>query len=229
MKSAPSPTTLELVRQLEADNPPAADEFLTDFADRNTIRVVKHSVVRPEKFGRSILRKVTDEVAGVRALAPAVLRLDELRAAAGLAPRHLEQFARALGGGQLVAVSFNLRTNVGIDYAADSLGKSASRPAVAEYIAVTTDSGAPAAGDTTLAAEITTGGLARAIATYAHTGAATSYTLTKAFTASATHTSVQKAGLFNASSSGTMYLESAFTAASLVSGDTLTITWTINI
>lgn len=51
--------------------------------------------------------------------------------------------------------------------------------APAWYIALTANSTAPAAGDTTLASEITTagGGLVRKLATYAHTAGASSYTL----------------------------------------------------
>jgi hypothetical protein len=216
---------VNVIKQLIASRPDAAlvDEYLLDrYGDRNTVRVVK----REKQHNR--LRVVSDEIAKVRTLPAALVRLDEIRVAAGLPARHLKRMIGELGG-DLVGVSFNLRTTVGIDYTADSLGKSSSRPAVAEYIAVTTDSGSPAAGDTTLASEISTGGLARAQATYAHSGGATSYTLTKAFTASATHTAVVKGGVFNASSSGTMFLESTFTSASLVSGDTLTITWTCNV
>jgi len=101
-------------------------------------------------------------------------------------------------------------------------------PAV--FIALTTNTGAPAAGDTTLTSEISTNGLQRAIATYAHTNDAASYTLTKTFTASGTHTAVHKAGLFTNAANGIMVFETNLNAdATLNSGDTLTITWTVNI
>jgi hypothetical protein len=91
------------------------------------------------------------------------------------------------------------------------------------FIAVTTDSAAPAAGDTTLTSEIASGGLSRAVATTITppTGSGNQTTLAKTFTATATHTNVQKAGLFNASCH-----ETTFTAVTLNSIDTLTITWT---
>lgn len=125
--------------------------------------------------------------------------------------------------------STNLRTNAGADWQAAVMG-SDTQPASAQWIALTTNTGAPAAGDTTLTGEIASGGLARAEGTYAHTNGTTSYTITFTFTATATHTAVHKAGLFNASSAGTMVFETNLSSdVSLVSSDTLTITWTVNI
>lgn len=99
------------------------------------------------------------------------------------------------------------------------------------YIAVTTDTAAASASDTTLASEITTGGLGRADATTnTHTTGTNTTTLAKTFTASATHTAVHKSGTFDASSSGVMYHEAVFGSdATLVSGDTLTVTWTLTL
>jgi hypothetical protein len=101
----------------------------------------------------------------------------------------------------------------------------------AAQIALTTDTGAPAAGDTTLASEITTNGLGRAEATTnTHTTGTNSTTLAKTFTATGTHTGVHKSATFDASSAGVMYHEAALTAdATLQNGDTLTITWTNNL
>lgn len=97
------------------------------------------------------------------------------------------------------------------------------------YIAVTVDTGAPAASDTALTGEITTGGLARAQATTrTHTNDTNSTTLAITFTASATHTAVQKSGLFNATSGVTLTHEATFTPVNLVSSDSLTVTWTLN-
>ncbi len=101
----------------------------------------------------------------------------------------------------------------------------------AQYIALTTDSGAAAAGNTTLTSEITTNGLGRAQATtITHTDNTNTTTLSKVFTASGTHTAVHRSGLFNATSSGIMVHEAVFASdATLVSGDTLTVTWTITL
>jgi hypothetical protein len=100
----------------------------------------------------------------------------------------------------------------------------------ANFIAVTTDTGAPAAGDTTLATEITTNGLARADATTkTHTDNTNASTIEHEWTASGTHTAVQKCALFNASSAGIMTHEGTFTAATLISGDKLKVTYTLNL
>jgi hypothetical protein len=124
----------------------------------------------------------------------------------------------------------------GRDWACDALGKSTSRPAVADYLALTANSTAPSAGDTTLTAEIATasGGLIRAQATYAHTGGAATYTLTKTFTANGNDVlpvTVAKVGVFNAAASGVMPWSSLLspTATVSASGDALTITETITV
>jgi len=120
----------------------------------------------------------------------------------------------------------NLRTNAGINW---QYGQMAGTPgSAALYIALSSDTTTPAAADTTLTGEITSGGLARAAATPTHTSNATSYTLSYTWTASATQTSVQKAAVFTASTSGTMPFENTFTSVTMASGDTITVTWTIN-
>lgn len=133
--------------------------------------------------------------------------------------------------GELLAMgeSTNLRTTVGADWQADVMGNS-TQPASARWIGLTTNASAASAASTTLTSEIASGGLTRAVGTYAHTASTSSYTITVTFTASATHTAVHRAGLFNAISSGTLVFETVLSSdVTLVSGDTLTITWTVNI
>ncbi len=124
----------------------------------------------------------------------------------------------------------------GRDWVADCLGKTASRPAVADYLALTANSTSPSAGDTTLTAEIATGGggLIRKQGTYAHTGGAATYTITATFTANGSDSlpvTVAKVGVFNAASTGTMPWSSLLspTATISASGDALTITETITV
>jgi len=119
----------------------------------------------------------------------------------------------------------NLRTNAGINWQYGQMAGTTA--AVCTYIALSNDSGAPAATDTAVASEITTNGLARANGTASHTANATSYTISYTFTATGSQ-SAQKAGLLNASSSGTLCFENTFTQVSMASGDTLAVTWTIN-
>lgn len=87
-----------------------------------------------------------------------------------------------------------------------------------------------AAGDTTLANEVVADGLQRAMwTTFAHTSGATSYALSKTFTATATHT-IYRVALFNAYSSGAMPFESDLSPiAVLASTDQMTVTDTISI
>ena len=125
----------------------------------------------------------------------------------------------------------NLRTNAGADFWDAQLFKVASAAATANYIALTADATTPAATDTTLPSEITTNGLGRAQAADAHTAGASSSALSKTFTyTGSSSVTIAKIGLFNASSSGTMALETLLATTGTVSsnGDTITITWTIN-
>lgn len=101
----------------------------------------------------------------------------------------------------------------------------------AMWLAVTSDATGPSSADTTLASEATTNGFARALATWAHTAAATTYTLQVVFTASGTLT-VNKEAVFGAalSGNGAMPFESAEPSPpTLISGDTLTQTVTVTI
>jgi hypothetical protein len=127
----------------------------------------------------------------------------------------------------------NLRTTGGVDWQANAMGATSGQPATATYIALTNDSGTAAAGDCaagssscTLPSEITTNGVARHVATYSHTNGTNTWSLNYTWTATGTQ-SVQKAGMFNASSSGTMAFEANFTQVNLVSTDTFTATWTV--
>lgn len=129
--------------------------------------------------------------------------------------------------------SHNLRTTGGGDWQANAMGTTGAQPAPSTYIALTNDAAAAAAGDCaagsitcTLPSEIAINGLARHVATYAHTNATNTWSLTYTWTASGTQ-SVQKAGMFNAASSGTMAFEANFTVVNLVATDTFTATWTV--
>lgn len=121
----------------------------------------------------------------------------------------------------------NLRTNAGGDWQASVMGNTSSVPATCTYIALSNDATAPSTSDTAVASEITSNGLSRAQATYAHTNGTSSYTEQKVFSATGTQAS-QKAGLLNASSTGTLCFENTYTQVTVNNGDTLTVTWTIN-
>lgn len=137
---------------------------------------------------------------------------------------------RAATGAVETIHTHNLRTNAGADFQKNQM--SGTAVAVANYIAVTANATAAAAVDTTLTAEETLNGLVRATGTFAGGAAgSTSYTLSKTFTYSGgSPITLAKAGMFNAASAGTMVFEAVFgSTATLVSGDQITVTWTVNI
>lgn len=104
---------------------------------------------------------------------------------------------------------------------------------LARFMGITADTGAASAADTTLTSEQTTNGMARAVATYAHSASAATFTLQKAFSVSGGTTTIHKMGLFTAkdtTAAGVLYFESVLNAdAIVISGDTLTITDTVTL
>jgi len=112
--------------------------------------------------------------------------------------------------------------------AASTMGIIVPGVAPARFMALTTDAGA--AGDvTTLPSEQNANGVARALATYADTGA-TTFTQYKIWTAGGTITALHKAGLFTSgtlASAGTLVANTVLNAdATLATSDTLAVTWT---
>jgi len=129
----------------------------------------------------------------------------------------------------------NLLTNGGRDFLHNQgYTNAAAGTRGANYLALTENATAAAAGDTTLTGEIATGGLARSDVTaaspgVAHTSGTNSTLFDITFTATSAFTQVQKTGTFNASSSGTMVHEGTFTSAALAIGDKLQIQYTLNL
>jgi hypothetical protein len=101
------------------------------------------------------------------------------------------------------------------------------------WIALTNTAISPAPGDTTLSGEITTNGLSRAqgTVTYGLVSLVGTSTIANTFTASGTQ-SCQAAALFTVTGpppAGVMNHELTFTQRSLISGDTLAVTYTISL
>lgn len=127
------------------------------------------------------------------------------------------------------SVVYNVITTAGRDFLhVQGYGSSGLGANGLNYIALSNDSLTENSASTTLSNEIAANGLTRAQGTVAHTGGATTTTVSKVFTATGTQ-SAQKAALFTASSSGTMCHVLAFTQRNLISGDTLTVTFTITL
>ncbi len=112
--------------------------------------------------------------------------------------------------------------------------RSAATPIVAgvglNYIGLSNDGTAVAAGDTTLTSELSADGLARVQGTVTlPTSSGTITTIATTFTYSGASQAVQKTALFDASSSGRMAHAILFTQRTLLTGDTLTLTFSITL
>lgn len=128
-----------------------------------------------------------------------------------------------------------MRTTAGIDWQSGVMGNTSSNGsgsyAPATYVALSDSATAPSSSDTSLGGEITGSlyNLNRKQATYAHTSGTNTYTLSATFTSDQTIT-VQKIGVFTASSGGTLFIETALPApVSLNAGDTLFIQETVTL
>ncbi len=232
--------------------PPLADLF-EELRGKNHVRVTVYRAIKGGKGTRTIRRKTFDELGLESAVTvPGLALYDSLRMLAGKKPIFLAEAVRRLGG-ELASVTPNLRTNVGIDFCATQLG-STSPTTQADYIALSNNTNAPSATDTSSTipwstasstdgaagsgrGEYTGVGMTRKQATYAHTTSATSYSQTATWTASGTVTSVQLAGLFGGSSrtaqstsaNNILFLENTFTATTLATNDQISLAWTVNI
>lgn len=226
-----------------------SQDLLDEVAAKNTVAVRVFRTVRNPRSAYAVQKQIMHELGETVAQLPALVRQDHIRMLRGLKPIYMDEMTRRFGG-ELVSVTPNLRTNVGIDFVADSLSGPSGSGGVADYIGLSSNAATPAAGDASSSApwssaqttdgtggEFTMLGLARKQATYAHTGSATSYTMTATWTASGTVTGVRLAGLFGGSSKTTqgnsannkLVLENTFTSTTLASTDQLSLTWTVNI
>lgn len=124
----------------------------------------------------------------------------------------------------------NLITNAGAAGVASRINGSGSEAAFV-YIAVGIGTTAAAVTDTTLESEITDSGLARVSATASRVTTDVtndSARLTTTFSVSGTK-AVTESGVLNAGSSGTLLARQVFSAVNVVSGDSLSVTWTIDV
>ena len=115
----------------------------------------------------------------------------------------------------------NLVVTTGLGYIASRMeGTSAN---VMSHMAIGTGSTAAAAGNTTLGTES-----ARvALTSTTVTAAAVAYVATFPAGTPASLTAITEAGLFNASSAGTMLCRTVFSVVNKDAGDTMSITWTV--
>jgi hypothetical protein len=117
----------------------------------------------------------------------------------------------------------NLVVTAGKNHIADQLSSTPGGAAMG-WMAIGTGSTAAAAGDTALGTEIDRNALtsrtdATNVVTYVGTWAA----------GDGTNATLREAGIFNASSAGTMLARVVYSNIDKQAGDTLTITWTVTI
>ena len=115
----------------------------------------------------------------------------------------------------------NLVVTVGKEWIASRMQGTASN--VMGYMAVGTDSTAPAVGNTTLGAEV-----ARVALTSA-TASTNTVTYVATFGAGTGTGALTEAGLFNSNSGGTMLSRTTYSVINKGSGDEMTITWVITV
>jgi hypothetical protein len=97
---------------------------------------------------------------------------------------------------------------------------SGSRPAVFNYVAIGTDSTAPAASQTALGAEVM-----RVQGTYSKDANVGECSMDATFNITSTY-ALNECGLFNASTGGTMYCRDTYTTKNVVNGDTVKVYYT---
>ena len=115
----------------------------------------------------------------------------------------------------------NLVVTVGKDWIASRMAGTSSN--VMGYMAVGTDSTSPAAGNTTLGAEV-----AR-VALTSTTPSTNTVTYVATFGAGVGTGALTEAGLFNAASVGTMLSRTTYSVINKGSGDEMTVTWVVTV
>lgn len=139
----------------------------------------------------------------------------------------IEGITGSWSNGMLIS---NLVTNAGKAGVASRINGSGGEAAFT-YIGVGTGTTAAAAGDTTLETEITDSGLARANSTASRvTTDVTNDTarLVNTFSVSGTK-AVTESGVLNAGASGVLLARQVFSAVNVVNGDSLQVTWNIDV
>lgn len=119
----------------------------------------------------------------------------------------------------------NLIVTVGKSYLATWLTAATQSTYFMSYMGLGTGSSGPTSGDTTLGAELSGGGYSRQQGTL--TPSSNVWQNVATFGPGNGTAAITEAGLFSASTSGTMFARQVFSAYNKAAGDTLVITWTV--
>lgn len=119
----------------------------------------------------------------------------------------------------------NLVVTVGKNYLAAWLAAASQAGEFMTFIGLGTNSSGPTSGDTALGAEFSGGGYSRIDGTLS--SAANVWTNTATFPPGNGTGAITEAGLFTASTSGTMFARQVFAVYNKAAGDTLIIVWNV--
>ncbi len=120
----------------------------------------------------------------------------------------------------------NLIVTVGKNYLATWLAAASQGGEFMSYIGLGTGTTSPAAGNTALETEFSGGGYSRSQGTL--TSSTNTWQNSAVFSPGNGTGAVTEAGLFSASTSGTMFARQTFSAYNKAAGDTLTVTWSVS-
>lgn len=121
----------------------------------------------------------------------------------------------------------NLIVTVGKSYLATWLTAATQSTEFMSYIALGTGSTAPASGDTALQTELSGGGYSRVQGTLSSSSNVWQNQAT--FSPGNGTAAITEAGIFSASTSGTMFARQTFSVYNKAAGDTLIVTWTVTL
>lgn len=119
----------------------------------------------------------------------------------------------------------NLVVTVGKNYLATWLAADPQSASFMKFIGLGTGTSGPFSSDTTLGTEFSGGGYSRSSGTLSN--ASNVWTNTASFAPGNGTGAVTEAGLFSASTSGTMFARQVFSVYNKAAGDTLTVVWNV--
>lgn len=117
----------------------------------------------------------------------------------------------------------NLVVTTGKNHIAAKIAATTNSPAAMTHMAIGTGSTAPAAGDTTLGTETGRVSLSGSVVS------TNTITYTATFPAGTGSGAITEAGIFNASTAGTMLCRTTFPAVTKQAGDSIAVTWAVTV
>ena len=117
----------------------------------------------------------------------------------------------------------NLVVTTGKNHIAAKIAATTNSPAAMTHMAIGTGSTAPAAGDTTLGTETGRVSLSGSVVS------TNTITYTATFPAGTGSGAITEAGIFNASTAGTMLCRTTFPAVNKQAGDSIAVTWAVTV